>query len=905
MTSKQLVYEEIKQRTLENNIEENEIFTANDLATSLNLSRNTVSQYLNEGLKDESIVKVNSRPVYFFDKSALIKKWNVRFIGSEFASFNLLMAQKEHDFDQLIGYNGSLSSIIEQCKAAMCYPDNGLPIMIYGPTGTGKTLLANTMYDYALHQGVIESNSRFVSVNCSEYANNPELLTSNLFGHVKGAYTSAEEDQDGLISLANGGVLFLDEVHCLKAECQEKLFQFMDKGIYHKVGDNDKWYKSKCRLIFATTENPQDALLKTLLRRIPITVSVPSLKDRPLLEKRELIYRLLEQEEAKLGKDMYISNLAYSTFLDYEFKGNIGELKNTIKATCAKGLLNQSSDILQIHLLDLPSYFFETIKSMQLKTHSRDNETLFSIHDLKGELKPVIPLLQFYAKLLNAFEGEEDFSKVVDQSKVLIQNFIDYLFFKQKYTLGTTNEVYLLKIVDKIYSIVMNKYAFVVPNSKIKMYSKLFMEYGKDITDTKIWIASNYDSIMAFSTQVRRQFPRAYSIAQEIIENIALNLDIQMDEFMQVVITLTVANDDKIEHNGTVGLILCHGYSTASSIADTVNHILNQHVFDGMDMEVQISIDKMCLMVDDYLRRKAPVKELMLMVDMGSLEDIYERINPLSDCNIGIINNVSTASALEVGNLMKQHMQARQIIKTIKENYEMSYQFIESKQKTEAILTVCATGFGSAKKIGELLKNSLPKSIPLEIIPYDYQSLVTHGIEDNIFSEYDVKMLIGTLDPKVPGVKYMPMENIVTNDEVHYLHELIGKYLSDDELRMFNENIAKNFTLDNIVNHLTILNPQKVMEDVEEIVSELEKLFKCSLDITTKVGVYVHLSCLIERLILRQGIAESEGMEDFAKKYPDLIESIKDIFSGVEYRYSVEIPIPEIRYLLNYFNFDE
>ena len=106
---------------------------------------------------------------------------------------------------------------------------------------------------------------------------------------------------------------------------------------------------------------------------------------------------------------MYISNLAYSTFLDYEFKGNIGELKNTIKATCAKGLLNQSSDTLQIHLLDLPSYFFETIKSMQLKTHSRDNETLFSIHDLKGELKPVIPLLQFYAKLLNAFEGEEDF----------------------------------------------------------------------------------------------------------------------------------------------------------------------------------------------------------------------------------------------------------------------------------------------------------------------------------------------------------------------------------------------------------------------------------------------------------------------------------------------------------------
>ncbi len=67
----------------------------------------------------------------------------------------------------------------------------------------------------------------------------------------------------------------------------------------------------------------------------------------------------------------------------------------------------------------------------------------------------------------------------------------------------------------------------------------------------------------------------------------------------------------------------------------------------------------------------------------------------------------------------------------------------------------------------------------------------------------------------------------------------------------------------------------------------------------------MHLSCLIERLILRQEITESEGMIDFAKKYPDLIENIKDIFSGVEYRYSVEIPVPEIRYLLNYFDFDE
>ncbi|MCB7254118.1 sigma-54 factor interaction domain-containing protein, partial [Longicatena sp. 210702-DFI.1.199] len=79
---------------------------------------------------------------------------------------------------------------------------------------------------------LIAEDRKFLIVNCSEYANNPELLTANLFGHKKGAFTGADRDNPGLIKLAEDGVLFLDEVHCLKAECQEKLFLFMDKGIY-------------------------------------------------------------------------------------------------------------------------------------------------------------------------------------------------------------------------------------------------------------------------------------------------------------------------------------------------------------------------------------------------------------------------------------------------------------------------------------------------------------------------------------------------------------------------------------------------------------------------------------------------------------------------------------------------
>ena len=95
------------------------------------------------------------------------------------------------------------------------------------------------------------------------------------------------------------------------------------------------------------------------------------------------------------------------------------------------------------------------------------------------------------------------------------------------------------------------------------------------------------------------------------------------------------------------------------------------------------------------------------------------------------------------------------------------------------------------------------------------------------------------------------------------------------------------------------------MEDVEDIVAQLEMAFHCTLDITTKVGVYVHLSCLIECLILRQEITDATGMEDFVANHEELIAKVREAFSGVEYRYSVEIPIPEICYVLNYFDFKD
>lgn len=178
--------------------------TTAQLADSLNLSRSVVSHYL-----EKKIQKIAGRPV----------KWAKK--GS--------MPNLNHNFDDFIGYRGSMRYAIDQISAAIIYPPDGLNILITGHSGgVGKSYLASKIAQLSKSKGIISNGVPYIVLNCADYANNPELVSSMLFGYVKGTYTGADEAKDGLLKQANGGYLFLDEVHRLSSENQEKLFSFMD-----------------------------------------------------------------------------------------------------------------------------------------------------------------------------------------------------------------------------------------------------------------------------------------------------------------------------------------------------------------------------------------------------------------------------------------------------------------------------------------------------------------------------------------------------------------------------------------------------------------------------------------------------------------------------------------------------
>jgi sigma-54 dependent dga operon transcriptional activator len=290
--------------------------TAKDISDLLTLARNTVSEDLNKLLTLQKAIRIKSRPVLFFSKLEVEKENNVFF--NEKLTFKSLAAFKQfiteqtidesdkpEEFSEIIGYQGSLKDQIEKLKAAVLYPPNGLNVLLGGESGVGKTLLAESLHKY--YEQFTGKETPFIYFNCSEYYNNPELLTSHLFGYQKGSFTGALEDKAGLVEYADQGFLFLDEVHRLSNEGQEKLFTLLDKGYFSRMGEADTKRAVNVRFIFATTEDFSQTFLKTFLRRIPVALMLPSIKERPIQEKIELVVKFFQNESQKIKKDITIN----------------------------------------------------------------------------------------------------------------------------------------------------------------------------------------------------------------------------------------------------------------------------------------------------------------------------------------------------------------------------------------------------------------------------------------------------------------------------------------------------------------------------------------------------------------------------------------------------------------------
>lgn len=257
------------------------------------------------------------------------------------------------------------------CKAA----SSTYPVLIQGESGTGKELVARSIHFSGPNQ-----DKPFIPVDCGSLV--PTLIESELFGYVKGAFTGATRSKEGLLSLANGGTVFLDEIGELGTDLQAKLLRALQEKEIRPVGAT-RSVPISVRILAATNRNLEAAVEQGSFRRdLYFRLNVLSLRIPPLRERKQdiplLVGHFLERLSRLTGSQRIISDEALKIMLAYDWPGNVRELENCLERASA-----MSSGPL-IHSADLPTALQNSMRQQQSSSEVRQS-TIIPIAQLERE----------------------------------------------------------------------------------------------------------------------------------------------------------------------------------------------------------------------------------------------------------------------------------------------------------------------------------------------------------------------------------------------------------------------------------------------------------------------------------------------------------------------------------------
>jgi len=242
---------------------------------------------------------------------------------------NILLRKQiedRYDFEHIVGKSKTFVSLIEEVKKIADARSN---VLLLGETGTGKELFARSIHFYSSRK-----DKPFIPINCSAIPDN--LLESELFGYIKGAFTGAVANKRGLFEEADGGTVFLDEVGDLSQHLQAKLLRVIDDREIRPLGGVHS-KKVDIRLITATNRNVAKAVADGVFREdLYYRINVIRLEIPPLRERKDdilvLAQHFLEKYAHEIGKDVrQVDESTGKILVDYRWPGNVRELQNIIE----------------------------------------------------------------------------------------------------------------------------------------------------------------------------------------------------------------------------------------------------------------------------------------------------------------------------------------------------------------------------------------------------------------------------------------------------------------------------------------------------------------------------------------------------------------------------------------------
>lgn len=882
-------------KTIEIDIKNISEFSAIKLSQELNISRSLASQYLNYFVKDGTLIKIATRPVYFLHRKTIEAQYQITIDDNIFDSvedFVDTLSEVSHikrNFMKMIGCDASLRGLIDQVKAALKYPGNGLPIMLYGKSGVGKSRICEEMLEFAKENGICNDDAKFSVVKVYMDQNDlMEILVGN-------------EAKNGILQKCNDGVVLIHNAHNLSITNQQKIARILEQGFYYKKNTKIK-VELKAHIVLSADEEYQKYLDEDLIQCFPVIAHVPDLEERYADEKEELIIYFFKKQALKINRKLFVSHNVIKTLMMNTYERNIDELKNVIEDICARANVhNQGDKELVIKMYQLP----ETIM-WELTDEEHFNEDKIDYMDIMSyrrsdDAEKLIEVLDY---VLNQLTDNENIEEKIRQSMAFLAQFGNVMTCDNNYANGQS------KVLEHTISYVIHKiidsYNMTVSSHSSALFASYLYLLQSMNQKMKNWKAERLVEIKQCLQLLEKEYPGVKLIADKINFALANNLEYEFDEMNQIILFLNLAYyNNSSKGSKYLCIIIAHGRSTATSMAEAVNTLLGTYVFEAFDMPLDTSMVDIVDSVNRYINRFTIKNDILLLVDMGSLETLNNHLYFFANKNIGVINNVSTKLALDIGYQVLDGVTMETILKNAKENCEIKYTFVENKKLNDLIIFISDNGRKMANRMKDLFIKSFPKKIDVEVIALNLSELNSENFMKEIKKEYNILLISGTCSTIEKPELFVSLEEIIMTENIDAIKNRLNQYLSIEEIDKFSQNLIYSFSLENVVDSLSILDAKKLLEFIGEAVNLMEEELNRRFFGQTTVGLYIHMSCMIERLVTKEPIKNREGIDEFEKTQKRFIEIVRKSFLKTCNHYGVELPLSEISYLYDYIREDK
>lgn len=846
-------------------------FTTQELSGVFGMQRSNLSKLLNELVKENRIRKTNGRPVYYFP----VKKG------------------EESCFREMVGASESLKQAIQLTKAALLYPGGALPILIKGPDGSGKSMLASLVYEFAKEQGILGADAPFVKINCRYLEEESGEKRREVFF----------SETDGAFHRGRNGVLFIDHINCLGPGVQDELLRQVES---FQTSFTDMV------LIYSVDDAITSSQLSLYVSKFSIVVDLPALSSRTLLERFELVQQFFQKEAVRMKREIKINAELLRALLLYPCQFNVKQLKKDIRIGCANGYarnFDRKVEQIEVSMRDFPDYVRRGLLSYrkyrtQIEAILPDNYSyIFSgwcVDTLReperAETTEKSPGDTLYEMIDRKVEELKEHGVEGDDISTILHENLDHVFYEIDQSMGRKeiDKESLSKIVDS--GIIELVHGFLREASE--RFERVYPDaafyaiclHVSSVTERKLGTQKMTDEQIA---KVVKEYNEEYIFCSKFAGELKEKFDVTLpvDEVAFLTMFLCQAHRGSALENKPVVLVAMHGNATASSIVKVANVLVgddNIYAFDlVLDEDMQQVYENLKQTFIDIDQGKG----VLMLYDMGSLQTMAGMIGAETGIEIKSVCVPATLIALDASRKASSYHSLDEVYHEVMESYQQVYQELEQSSRNrgnpQVIITLCMTGEGAAVQMKNYIVSHIHLEntdvVPLAISDRDYLLKKVNQIQ----KKQKIVCVVGAYDPQLYGIPYIPVSKLfdTPSDKLDILLSL--------ETTQAVTGVNYNAIYAYLEESLDGFDIRLLKEVLPSVLGKIRKAAR-GLSSDQEIGLFMHIACMIYRIQKQETAPQNRHTQNIIAKNKRLYHDLKESLARVESEFYISINDDEL-----------